>query len=107
MFALLLAAAIATKACADPSIVSANLASVTANGTLKHYTIAIAVSNLGGMRESGCSRFGRSNRSGSRTHSIARPMPETARQASRSSSISTGGQAATSLATAVPSRRRS
>jgi hypothetical protein len=51
MFALLLAAAIATKACADPSIVSANLASVTANGTLKHYTIAIAVSNLGGMRQ--------------------------------------------------------
>jgi hypothetical protein len=51
MLALLLAAAIADKACANPSIVSANVASVTVNGTLKHLTVAISVSNLGVVRQ--------------------------------------------------------
>jgi hypothetical protein len=51
MHAFILAAAIAASPCANPSIVSAIVQSVTAKGVLNHYTIAIAVRNLGNVRQ--------------------------------------------------------
>jgi hypothetical protein len=51
MLAVMLAAALAGASCANPSILSAAVQSATANGALKHYTIAITVKNLGNVRQ--------------------------------------------------------
>src|SRR5580700_10554955 len=53
MLALILAAAVTGSACANPSIVSAGVQSVTADGGLNHYTIAISVENEGTVRQPG------------------------------------------------------
>jgi hypothetical protein len=53
MLALLLASVVATTSCANPSIMSARVASATMNGTLHHYTIAIVVKNIGDLRQPG------------------------------------------------------
>lgn len=50
MHALILVAAL-TGACANPSILSARVQSVTNNGGLNHYTIAITVQNQGALRQ--------------------------------------------------------
>jgi hypothetical protein len=51
MHAILLAAALTTAPCANPTILSAVVQPVTANGALNHYTIAITVQNLGSVRQ--------------------------------------------------------
>lgn len=51
MLGLILAAALAGGSCANPSIQSASIQSVTTNGPLKHYTIAITVQNQGNVRQ--------------------------------------------------------
>ncbi|MBV8172011.1 MAG: hypothetical protein JO219_08785 [Candidatus Eremiobacteraeota bacterium] len=51
MLALLLAAALNTGSCANPSIVSAGVESVAQNGALNRYTIAIVVQNQGGVTQ--------------------------------------------------------
>lgn len=51
MFALIVTAALATAACANPSILSASVQSVSANGGLHHYTIAVTVQNRGSVRQ--------------------------------------------------------
>ncbi len=51
MLALMLAAALNGASCATPTIVSATVQSATANGALKHYTIAITVANQGGVKQ--------------------------------------------------------
>jgi len=110
MFGLILVAAFTS--CANPSIVSAGVQSVTTNGALEHYTIASTVQNRGnyGSRaicssrwscsktikrqaRSVCSRSARSSRKKLPTASIAQPMPATAPRISRSLLISTAGQA--------------
>lgn len=53
MLALLLASMIASGSCANPSIMSARVQSVTANGTLQQYTIAVVVKNIGDVRQPG------------------------------------------------------
>jgi len=50
---LILAAALTGATCANPSIVSARIQSVTTNGGLNHYTIAITVQNQGSVRQPG------------------------------------------------------
>ena len=51
MLALLLATAIANAPCADPSITSATVRSVSTDGGLNHYTIAVTVENQGTLRQ--------------------------------------------------------
>src|SRR5205807_10524639 len=51
MLALMLAAVLTGGSCANPSIVSAGIESVTTKGGLKHYTIAITVQNIGNARQ--------------------------------------------------------
>ena len=51
MLGLILAAAITSGACANPSIVAADVQSVTTNDTLRHYVIAITVQNKGNVRQ--------------------------------------------------------
>ena len=51
MLAFLLAAGLAGTSCANPSILSAGVQSVATNGSLKHYTLAISVQNLGNGRQ--------------------------------------------------------
>jgi hypothetical protein len=51
MLALMLVAALTGASCANPSILSAGVQSVTTNGGLKHYTIAITVQNQGDVRQ--------------------------------------------------------
>jgi len=48
---MLLLAALTGAACANPSILSATIQPVTANGGLNHYTIAITVQNQGNVRQ--------------------------------------------------------
>ena len=43
--------AVALTSCANPSILSAGVQSVTTNGALKHYTIAVTVQNRGNLRQ--------------------------------------------------------
>jgi hypothetical protein len=50
LFALIIAAALTGAGCANPSILSA-IQSVSTNGGLNHYTIAITVQNQGSMRQ--------------------------------------------------------
>ncbi len=47
MLAFLLVAALTGASCANPSILSANVQSVTTNGGLNHYSVAITVRNQG------------------------------------------------------------
>jgi hypothetical protein len=49
MLGLIVAAALTS--CANPSILSAGIQSVTTNGALKHYTIVITVQNKGNLRQ--------------------------------------------------------
>ena len=49
MFGLILVAAL--TACANPSILSAGVQSVTTDGALKHYAIAITIQNRGNLRQ--------------------------------------------------------
>ena len=49
MFGLILVAAL--TACANPSILSAGVQSVTSEGALQHYTIDITVQNKGDLRQ--------------------------------------------------------
>ncbi len=49
MFGLILVAALTS--CANPSILSAGVQSVTTDGALKHYAIAITVQNRGNLRQ--------------------------------------------------------
>ena len=51
MYPLILAAALTGAACANPSILSAQIQPVTTNGSLHHYTIAITVQNRGSVRQ--------------------------------------------------------
>jgi CARDB len=51
MLAFIVAAALTGASCANPSIVTANIQSVTPNGGLNHYTIAITVENLGNVAQ--------------------------------------------------------
>ena len=51
MLALLLAAAVAGGACANPSIISASVQSVTQTGGLNHHTVSIVVRNLGTVKQ--------------------------------------------------------
>src|SRR5215469_11655686 len=51
MLALMLAAALSGGPCADPTIVSAGVQSVTQNGALNHYTVAITVMNQGDVAQ--------------------------------------------------------
>lgn len=47
MLSIIVAAALTGSTCANPSILSAKVQSVTPNGSLQHYTIAITVENIG------------------------------------------------------------
>lgn len=49
--ALLLAAALSGGPCANPSIISTGVQSVTTKNGLNHYTIAIVVRNIGTVRQ--------------------------------------------------------
>lgn len=51
MLTLIVAAALTGAACANPSILSAQSQSVTTNGGLNHYTVAITVQNQGNIRQ--------------------------------------------------------
>lgn len=51
MLMLMLVALLNGTSCANPSIMSAGVQSVTTDGQLKHYTIAITVENLGSVRQ--------------------------------------------------------
>jgi hypothetical protein len=51
MLAFILAATLTGAACADPSILSAGIQSVTTNGGLNHYTIAITIQNQGDAQQ--------------------------------------------------------
>ncbi|MBV8082202.1 MAG: hypothetical protein JO347_10460 [Candidatus Eremiobacteraeota bacterium] len=51
MLALLLAAALSAPSCANPSIVSATVKSVTTSGALKNYTVAVDVQNRGDVAQ--------------------------------------------------------
>jgi hypothetical protein len=51
MLAFMLAAALSGGPCADPSIVSAGVQSVTQNGALNHYTVGITVMNQGDVSQ--------------------------------------------------------
>lgn len=53
MLALILAAALAAPSCANPSIVSAGVRSVTTTGGVKNYTVAIDVQNRGAVAQPG------------------------------------------------------
>jgi hypothetical protein len=53
MLALLVASMVAAGSCANPSIISAKVQSATMHGTLRHYTIAIVVKNIGNLRQPG------------------------------------------------------
>src|SRR5579872_4234085 len=51
MIALLASAALMQAACANPSIVSAHIQSITSSGAVNHYTIAISVENHGTLKQ--------------------------------------------------------
>lgn len=51
LFTLIVAAALITAACANPSILSAQIQSKTTNGGLNHYAIAVTVQNQGSVRQ--------------------------------------------------------
>jgi hypothetical protein len=51
MLAIMLVAALTGASCANPSIISAHVKSVTTNGALNHYTVAITVRNIGDARQ--------------------------------------------------------
>ena len=51
MLTLIVAAVVSGMSCANPSIISANVQSVSTNGGLNHYTIAITVRNQGNVRQ--------------------------------------------------------
>jgi hypothetical protein len=53
LITLILAAALTGATCANPSILSAGVQSVTTNDGLKHFTIAITVQNQGDIRQPG------------------------------------------------------
>jgi hypothetical protein len=53
MLALLAASIVAVVSCANPSIVSAHVRSVTPHDGLNHYTIAITVTNVGDLKQPG------------------------------------------------------
>jgi hypothetical protein len=53
MLAFILAATLSGASCANPSIVTAGVASVSTVGKLNHYTIAITIENLGAVRQPG------------------------------------------------------
>lgn len=51
MLGLILAAAVSAGSCANPSIVSTTVQSVTTNGRLSHITVAVTVENLGSIKQ--------------------------------------------------------
>jgi hypothetical protein len=51
MLQLIVATALSAASCANPSIVSARIQSVTTMGALQHYTISITVENVGNLRQ--------------------------------------------------------
>ncbi|MDQ6767216.1 MAG: hypothetical protein M3Z41_05360 [Candidatus Eremiobacteraeota bacterium] len=51
MLTLILAAALTGASCANPSILTAGVQSVTTNAGLNHYTLAISVRNQGNVRQ--------------------------------------------------------
>jgi hypothetical protein len=51
MLAFILAATLTGASCANPSIVTAAVTSVTSDGKLNHYTISITVRNQGTVRQ--------------------------------------------------------
>jgi hypothetical protein len=51
MLQLIVAAALTAASCANPSILSARVQSVTPKGALQHYTISITVENIGNLRQ--------------------------------------------------------
>ncbi len=51
MIAMVVSAALMQAACANPSIVSARVQSVTSSGAVNHYTIAISVENEGTLKQ--------------------------------------------------------
>lgn len=53
MLALLVAAAVTSGSCANPSIVSASVQSVTQTAALNRHTIAIVVRNTGTLKQPG------------------------------------------------------
>ena len=51
MLALILAATLSGGSCANPSIISTRVQSVTTNSGLNHYTLAVVVQNIGTVRQ--------------------------------------------------------